>query len=245
MNILSELQNHKLGLIELISMGFNVYLKNLKPILLLYCTLNLPFLIIISAYTYELQSNPEALLEGFSLSLFWVILMISTIVGMIYFISISMIVDNYLHEKNTNYRNIVKKIVANLIPLLFLSFRFGINYILRCFLFFIPGIIYLINNQYFVLAFILRDKKGKDCFDYSQSLVKGNWWKVFWFNISVSLIVFLLQIIFKLYLDIVPFISDFWVFLLSQTLPQFIAIGIFIGYLLLFFNLDFQQNLES
>lgn len=64
---LSELQSRKVGLIELLSMGFNVYLKNFKPILLLFCTTNLPFLIILSALIAHNQNNPSVLSWAFYL----------------------------------------------------------------------------------------------------------------------------------------------------------------------------------
>lgn len=241
MSILSELQSRKIGLIELMSMGFEVYLKNLKPILLVFSTIYLPFLIIMLAVSFPIQNNPE----GLSLVLLYLGLFVFWIVQSIYFIAISVITENYVHGRNTSYQSVVKKILASLVPLLFLGFRFGINYLLRGLLLIIPGIIYLINNQYYGLAFILRDQRGKAAFAYSRSIVKGNWWRVFFFGFLVLFIVFGLQTIFSKLLNIIPFINDFWVSLLSQTLPQFIVIGITIGSILLFLNLDFQINFQK
>lgn len=241
MTILSELQNKELGLIRLISMGFDIYQKNLRSILLIFCTIYLPFLIIMSAFTYDFQDNPDLS----SLGLFYVILIVAGIVGMIFYVAASIITVNYLHGRNTSYKNVKQKILSSLFPLCWLSFIFLINYILRCFLLLIPGIIYLINNQYYILAFVLRDERGGDTFSYSRSVVEGDWWKVFFFYILNGLFAFALQFIFSISFDTIPFINEFWVYLLSQTLPSFIVIGMSIASVLLFLNMDFLKNTES
>lgn len=241
MSILSELQSRKLGLIELMSMGFDVYLKNLKPILLVFCTIYLPFLIIFSAFVISLENNSSP--SG----LFWILYCLSwiilTITSLIYFIAISVITENYVYGINTNYHSVIKKIFLQIFHLFFLSFRFGINYFLRAILLLIPGIIYLINNQYYGLAFILRDKRGKAAFAYSRSIVKDNWWRVFFFVFLFGLIPIFLQRIFNQLLSII--MNSFWAYLLSQTLISFIGIGIGLGGILLFFNLEFLKNMES
>jgi hypothetical protein len=124
-----------------------------------------------------------------------------------------------------------------------IAFAFGA---ILSLLFTIPVIIYLINNQYYGLAFILRDKRGTDAFHYSQSLVKNNWWRVFFFGILAILfgiINAVLQILLSKLLSLL--VVDFWADLLSQVLPQFIAIGIGVAGILLFLNLDFQKSLNS
>ncbi|NER91120.1 hypothetical protein [Moorena sp. SIO3A2] len=244
MSILSELQSRKIGLIELISMGFEVYLKNLKPILLVFSTIYLPFMIIMLAVSFSIQNNPS----GLSLVLqvfFYLGLFVFSIFQNIYFIAISVITENYVHGRNTSYQSVVNKILAILVPLFFLGVRYFINIYLRLLLLIIPGIIYAINNAYYGFAFILRDQRGTAAFAYSRSIVKGNWWRVLFFSFLVMLIAFGLQTIFSKLFNIIPILNDFWVSLLSQTLPQFIVIGIGIGSILLFLNLDFQKSLES
>lgn len=236
MTMMSELKNQEIGLIQLVSMGFKIYLKNLKPILLVFYTIYLPFLIIDSFLTSETKNNPS--------ELFWVYYSIFVIVASlaysIYFIAISVITENYVSGRNSSYRSVVEKIFVLLIPLFILELRFSINYLLRCLLLLIPGIIYLINNQYYRLAFILRKQKGKAAFAYSQSIVQGNWWRVFWLIFLLGLTSSGLQIIFSKFLNI--FLNDFLIFILSHTLPEFIVIGINIANTLLFLNLDFQKE---
>ncbi|NEO01647.1 MAG: hypothetical protein F6K50_41565 [Moorea sp. SIO3I7] len=293
MNILSKLKNRKLGLIELMSMGFEVYIKNLKPILLIFSTIYLPFLIILSGRQFLLSNNPLESIFVFSLFI-W---------KNIYFIPIAIITNNYVYGRHYNYQSVFKKILASLVPLLLMSLEFIIVVflielrafitvllkiiiisIISYFVFFllldflshnyfftvsivlvylvlilrlivlknpvIPVIIYIINNQYYGLAFILRDQWGEDAFAYSRSIVKDNWWRVFFFSFLVMVIDFGLQLFNIIHFILqffnnIPFINDFWFSLLSQTLAQFIAIGIVIGSTLLFLNLDFHKKLDN
>ncbi len=241
MSILYELQSRKLGLIELLSMGFDVYLKNLKPMLLCFCTIMLPSTIgYFSFFKYNINnfSALALVLDHIALFAFYTF-------ATIYSIAISVITDNYVHGRNTSYQSVAKKIISSFIPLFCLFFLFAINIYLRFLLFFIPCIIYAINNSYYGLAFILRDQRGKAAFAYSRSIVRGNRWRVFFFFFFVLFTAFGLQIIFTKLLNIIPFMNDFWVFVLSHTLVQFIGIGISISGILLFLNLDFQKSLES
>ncbi|NEO72525.1 hypothetical protein [Moorena sp. SIO3H5] len=241
MSSLSKLQSRKLGFIELISMGFDVYLKNLKPILLLFCTIYLPLLIILSALNPENQNNPS----GLFLAFFIVFSIVVALVGFIYYIALALITENYLHGRDTSYQSAVQKIVSNLLPLVGLALIFSINYFIRFMLLIIPGIVYTVNNQYYGLTCILRDQRGKDAFNYSRSRVEGNWWKVFFFTFLGGLIALALQFILNSVLTSIPFMKNFWGDLLSVILPQFIVIGITIGNILLFLNLDYQKSLES
>jgi hypothetical protein len=287
MSILSELQGRKLGLVELILMGFDVYLKNFKPILLVFCTINLPFLIITLALGPQSINNSSNLFWTF----FWFFMIIQSITGLIYdWVALSLMTENYVYKRNISYQNIVKKIFSSLISLCLLMIRFVINSCFRIFLFtllftlitslitivleifypgifginlysylasylylftllgillYIPAIIYWINNGYYGIAFILRDQKGKSAFAYSRSIVKDNWWKVFFFNFLYFCIMLGLPIIFGKFFKIIPFMNNYlFRALLLNILPLFISIGIRIGGILLFLNLDYQKSLE-
>ncbi|NEO42056.1 MAG: hypothetical protein F6J90_39335 [Moorea sp. SIOASIH] len=241
MSSIFQLQSRKLGLLELISMGFEVYLKNLKPILLLFCTIYLPLLIILSALNPDNQNNPS----GLFLAFFVVVSIVVNLAGIIYIIALSLITENYLHGRDTSYQSAVQKIVSSLLPIVGLVLIFWINYLLRFLLLIIPGIVYAVNNQYYGLAFILRDQRGKEAFDYSRSIVEGNWWKVLFFIFLSGLSALGLQFILNSVLTTLPFMKNFWGDLLSVILPKFIVIGIAIGNILLFLNLDYQKSLES
>ncbi len=264
MSILSKLQSRKLGLIDLLSMGFEVYLKNWKLILLLFGTIYLPFLRIYLDFEYRIENNPiEGLLFGFS-RLYWIFVAFT---NYILFIAISIVTENYIQGRNISYQGVIKRTFSSLIPLFLLGIRFTVNLFFRFLLgilpaamllliipgmpmvvgiiMLVPSLLYAINNWYYGLAFILREQRGNNAFTYSQFIVKENWWRVFLFYFLIVFMNSVLRIIFNKSLNIIPFINDFWVYVLSDSLPELIAIGISIGTILLFLNLDFQKNKDN
>lgn len=159
MRILTEIQNKRLGLIELLSMGFDIYLKNLKSISVIFLVTVFPFQLFLSMFI-AIQEN-GIVISGIYLALFFIIYIGFIIPVMVYYIAISILVEQLIHEQKTNYGNIIKIIISRLIPLTILTIKFSINFYLRFLLLFIPGLIYFVNNGYYGLAFILRDQRVK------------------------------------------------------------------------------------
>ncbi|MDJ0676828.1 MAG: hypothetical protein QNJ36_15855 [Calothrix sp. MO_167.B42] len=242
MSILNELQSRRLGLIELLSMGLELYFKNIKLFLIAYCIILVPFGIV--ADTLQAYINLSPLLF---LLWFFLILIYGTIFAPAYQVAASIITENLLLGRKTQINRVMKTILSCLLPLICLNIRFSVNYFLRSLLLFIPGIIYAINNTYYSLAFILRDQKGKAAFAYSRAIVKGNWWRVFFFLFLIVFVVFGGLAIFQKFFSLIPIInsSPVLMIVLPDILAGFLSVGIGIGGILLFFNLDFQKGLKS
>ncbi len=238
MNILAELQNKRLGLIELLAMGYNLLFKHPKTYLL-FCTIFLPFIIIFQASAIMLQSNPS----GLFLLVVYITLFAFILANWIYFIAIAVITENLLYQKPTSYRSVIKKIFVNPIPLILISIKYGLISGLRGLLLLIPGIIYLINNQYYGLAYVLRDQKGKAAFNYSRSIVKNSWWKAFFFLLLTIVVSSILPYLFSSIMS--PLLPQFWSSLIATTLTQFFVVGFGISSILLFLNLEFEKSSES
>ncbi|MDZ8081320.1 MAG: hypothetical protein RMX35_19925 [Nostoc sp. DcaGUA01] len=238
MSTLSELQSRKLGLLELISIGFDLYLKNFTLFLGLYCII-LPFLIIFIFLSSSgvLLSNPIFPILNFLFSLFYFI-----VVQPSYTAAYSILIEGLVLGQRPQLQVIVRRIVACILPFIGLNIRFGINYFFRFLLLVIPGIIYLVNNGFYATAFILRDQRGKAALEYSKTLVKGNWWKVFFFYLITALINFgLLRILDKI-LNIAIVNNPILVAVLSSVLTGLVGLGIGVSVILLFLNLEFQTR---
>ncbi|MBD2775076.1 hypothetical protein [Iningainema tapete] len=137
---------------------------------------------------------------------------------------------------------VFKRILHRILPLIGLNIRCGIIYFLRCLLLIVPGIIYIVNNGYYANALILRDQRGKAAFQYSRSLVKGNWWRVFFLNLLSFITVVGLQAIMNKILSSVIANSPILISVLSITLANLVSLGVVISGVLLFLNLDFQKR---
>ncbi|WP_206758811.1 hypothetical protein [Anabaena sp. FACHB-83] len=235
MRILSELQTRKIGLFELIRMSFKLYFEYFGIFFSFFCVTLLPFLIIFQFFSFD--SNP---ILGILFIIFYVI-----IVFPVYVNGLTILTEGYVLGENPQIDVAIKRILSRIIPLTGLSIRFGIICFLLSLLLIIPGIIYAVNNSYYGQAFILRGQTGKAAFEYSRSLVKGNWWKVFLLSIISSIIIsqyekWIAKILNRVLIDfpaLVAIIGD----IISINLVAAVTI---ISGVLLFLNLEFQKQLR-
>lgn len=238
MSTLSELQSRKLGLLELISIGFDLYLKNFTLFLGLYC-IALPFSAIFILFNSPgvTISNPVLPILYFFFYLFYLIVVIPG-----YGAATSILIEGLILGQRPQLKVIFRRILASILPLVQLNLRFSINYFFRFLLLIIPGIIYLVNNGFYATAFILRDQRGKAALEYSKTLVKGNWWRVFFFYLITGLINFgLLRILDKI-LSIAIANNPTLVTVLASALTGLVGLGVGVSLILLFLNLEFQTR---
>lgn len=238
MSMLSDLQNKKLGLFELIAMGFDLYLNNFRIFVSLLCITYLPFSIIIDILqAYISFFNPSLSI------LYYFIFLFDVIFVLLFYTSASAIItESLIIAEKPQLKVVLKRLLHRILPLTTLNIRFTIICWLQLLLLIVPGIIYLVDNAFYALAFILRDQRGKAAFQYSESLVTGNWWRVFSFNLLTLIPIFGLQII--IYKVLSNVIANFPILtaVVSSTIMSFVNLGIIISGVLLFLNLDYQKR---
>jgi hypothetical protein len=159
-----------------------------------------------------------------------------------YSVGVCIIVENCVLGEQNQPKNIVDRISYQIFPLIGLSIRFSLNLFTRLLLLIIPGIIYYVNNGFCLYALILRRQIGKSAFQYSRLLIKGNWWKVFFYDLTLYITIFGVQIISNKILNTILVGSPVLVKILSLTLYIFATFGITISGVLLFLNLDFRKR---
>ncbi|MEH2026506.1 hypothetical protein [Nostoc sp.] len=238
MSILSELQSKKLGLLELISLGFNLYIKKNRLFLGVFL-IYLPFLIISALFSYYF------LIFSYNLYFLGLISIFNIFVYSIYSATLCILTESCVLQENIQPKAVVKWILSHMLPLIGLEIRFFITSYLLSFLLVVPGIIYFINNDFSSHAFILRGQRGKAAFLYSRTLVKGNWWKAFLFTLLTYLIFLGLQAIFTKIFNInITSVanSSILISVISSALIQLILLGFGICKVLLFLNLEFQKQ---
>ncbi|WP_414568320.1 hypothetical protein [Nostoc sp. CCY 9925] len=238
MSTLSELQSKKLGVLELISLGFDLYIQR-NRLFLSFLLIYLPFVIILIGFSEYIRYNPNSYF-GILYSIFYIFYML--IIVPIYVVSLCILTESCVLQENIQPQAVVRQILSRILPLIILWIRLALTSALLFLLLIVPGIIYSINNGFCLQAFILRDQRGKAAFQYSRTLVKGNWWKAFFFSLLTYLIVFGLQGIFNKILSSVIVNYPILVAIISNVLTQVIGLGVGIGGILLFLNLEFQKQ---
>ena len=272
MNILASLQNRKVGLIQLILMGLYVYLKNWKPILLFFSILDLPFIIVFAIFLSQSQNISLGKLLLFIL-IFLVVYIFPSIANFVAIAVITNTSLQDLHTSYQSILREIKTSLIPLLSLKF-QFGFGYSIVclltlpftiipifLLFYLFWVSdasifsllaayvfngtGIIYAVSNGYYDLAFILREKSGQEAFDYSCSVVEGNWWRVFYWIMFSDLVRRGFVAILRQVRNNLPLNTTFFIYLLSLTILVLTGTVIQISSILLFLNLDYRKSVEN
>ena len=126
MSILSELQSKKLGLIELLSMGFDIFLKNIKLFLITYLTIIVPFLTLVDVFAAYITDNPLIIIDNpLIFLLFYLLFLIYlSIFYPALIVASSIITENFVLNKETNFKNVIQVVLSRLLTLINLNIRF-------------------------------------------------------------------------------------------------------------------------
>ncbi|MDP3793544.1 MAG: hypothetical protein Q8R07_02210, partial [Candidatus Uhrbacteria bacterium] len=135
-----------------------------------------------------------------------------------------------------DYKTALKASLSRWLPAIGTNIILGIFLVGLLLLFIIPGFIYSVFWGFATYAVILNDKSGREALRYSKSIVKGRWWKTFWYNI---VFVFLMLLTTFVAGGILGFLPDRGVFgIISDTLID-VAFAFFTVVLTIFFiNFD-------
>ena len=97
----------------------------------------------------------------------------------------------------------------------------------------IPGIIYQTYYSFILFAVILKGKKYKKALDYSKSLVKGRWWRVFGtlliVSIGISLVAGIASMIISIYESYITYVIADSVFDVIYALRDVFLVVFFIN----------------
>lgn len=205
------------GLGDIVSKAFKIYTHKFKDLLAVMLMIHLPVSIIFNVVIYTFNDN--VLNDPFSFIvvqfLIGVVGIIATM-GVIYITKATIFGDEAMDYKEAISRGFKRWGSGLLTMAVFLA----IVWILSLF-FVIPGIIWLYYYVFALQVVVIIGVTGKEALDYSKSLVKGNWWRVFGYLLVISLIQ--LSILFSL-----SYTMDI-ILVLFGTLP--VIVNIIIGIL--------------
>lgn len=237
MSMLSDLQSKKIGVFDLLAMGFGLYLQHFRSFASIFCVLLLPFLVFIQVATLHPPTNIVGIIATILFYVFYFIFVIP-----VYTVVFAVFTEEYVMGNRPQLNTAMKHIWSRVLPLTGLNIKFSIIGGLRTLLLIIPGLIYYVNNVYYSYAFILRGQQGKSAFQYSRMLVKGSWWKVWAFFVVGGLVAFGLNILIgKILAPVIPNAPTV-VAIVSNTVASLFSLWVGIGGVLLFLNLDFQKR---
>ena len=190
--MIATIRNRELGIFELLSFGWNIFINNLDAILMIIFLIDLPVSLFSTiAQTLDYREIPIPIVINILISY---TLCLS---GM----AVIFLAEQYISNEKIQYSKALKKSFSRLGFGWAAGFKSSWIVLFLLFFFIIPGIIYWIKYYFVFHACILREKGSTSALAYSSSLVKGRLFRSFFTIISLIFIIFLPAILVNICLS--------------------------------------------
>ena len=169
---------NKLGPVDLLVEGWRIFASRFKDILIVALLVYIPINVVeafipIDALTKQYGNNGLKIYNIIDRSL-------QGFVGIVAIIAIASIVETTVDGNALGWQSALKKALSLWGQAIGTTIIAAILLSLLTLLFVVPGVIYGIYWFFWVYAVALRNRTAKAALDYSKSVVKGQWWDIFW-----------------------------------------------------------------
>lgn len=239
----NDIKTQQFGIGNLLYEGWQVFRANLKNILLVILCVYLPINIFISFIPLEdllAQSNNAMyrlqILNAYNNA----IKMIDFFIGTIAVVAIALIVEKSLQGETLSWFASLRYGLSKWLPALGTGLLAWFFIICLALLLIIPGIIWGIYYTFWVFVVALRNLNGKAALDYSESLVKGQWWRVFGTLFFLKIIQLIVSLAVSRLLNLVsgnPFYG-----IIPNTMVSIINVFFIVVMVIFFLNNDYRRK---
>ncbi|MBP0000435.1 MAG: hypothetical protein J7641_15790 [Cyanobacteria bacterium SID2] len=242
-----KLKRNNLEIGDYFDCGWEIFQKNFMTFLSLALLINLPIAIVAEFLPLPLTPTGEIAWTPEDAKIWGIFYIIATIFGIWTTIATLIVSENAVFDRSLDVKTALQSALPTIAIVVLMSLLSGILVGLGLIFFVIPGI-YIAISLAFVTQFIVLRHRGLGSIAKSWSLVKGQWWKVFWrlFVIGFALFLLLLALtIVASFISIVfsafPIAQNVINVVFSVTFGLLIYLGIVIQNML-FLNLDYVRN---
>ncbi|MFA5051564.1 MAG: hypothetical protein WC544_00695 [Patescibacteria group bacterium] len=174
---IGDIRRRELTLSEIISGAWQIFSEHLQAIILIALVIFLP-LNIISAYMPGNNVDANDITNGTMVMELVVSLALLLVAGVLAPAAIAYIVSMHLENKPVDFKTAFRFALTRWLPLigttlLLVAFLLGLTFLLV-----IPAVIFGFYWAFTTYIVVLKSKSGLDAIRYSQSIVRGRWWKV-------------------------------------------------------------------
>lgn len=225
----------KLG--DILSGGWTVFRGRFITILAIILIIYIPINIILSFLPIEDQG-----LQG--LRQYWQIAQVlEMLFGVLATMAIAFVVERSLNGEDIGYRGALRQSFSRWGSVIGTSILAGLIILGLTLLLIVPGIIWFIYYTFIEYVVILRGKGGKTALDYSKSLVRGHWWKVFGITLLFTILTFISYWIVGLPFWFAP--ENVLTEVISGTLGDIVAALFTVALVVFFLNLDYLKSAQE
>jgi hypothetical protein len=232
---LSMVHQQRLDLGGILSTSWAIFKKHFRTILtvtlVVYFPINVgaataPNLLpdTISVQEQELWATLIQLVEG--------------LVGILATMAIAFVVEKSVAGEDIRYSQALKKSFSRWGSVIGTNILAGIALLVLTLLLIVPGIVWGVYYSFSVYVVALRDVGGKEALDYSKSLVKGRWWRVFGNNFGLGILFSVFYFIVEIPFLVVPMP------IVHFTLIDIIYSFFIVASTVFFLNLDYLGSIQ-
>lgn len=206
-----EVEKNKLiGTGELIKKSFQLFKERIGPILAILVARIVFYLlaiILIGAISFIFGASLFSLLRNTSQAgasiLIFIAIFIVVFFGLVFIEALVLAALISVIGEQKSFGEAIKSGWKKAIPLALVLILFFLIIIGGIILFVIPAIIFAVWFNFVTYAVVLEGKKGFSALSFSRQLVSGYWWKVFWRNLVLFVLVFVISLI----LNFIPLVG--------------------------------------
>lgn len=230
-----QIYQRKIGIGEFFSWGYEIYSRNSAAIIAVILFIYIPVNIILylvnrvntSAEGAKLFLDSVKLLEG--------------LCGVIASMGTAAVVERAVFSDEgggIGWQEALNKAFSRWGSCIGTSILAGFIIVGLALLLIIPGVIWGVYYAFIIQAVVLKGLSGKEALDYSKSLVKGQWWKVFGTLFAFSSVSIIFSIAIGIIASHLPSIAGIF----TDTLADLVGAYFTILSTLYFINIDSLKN---
>lgn len=218
-----EMEKKKLiGILELVKKSFQLFKERIGPILAIFVARIVFYLLAIipiGAISFIFGANLLSLLRNTSQAgvsiLIFIAIFIVVFFGIVFIEALVQAALISAIGEQKSFGEAIKTGWKKAIPLALVLILFFLIIIGGIILFVIPAIIFAVWFNFVTYAVVLEGKKGFSALSFSRQLVSGHWWEVFWRNLVLFLLVFVISLI----LNFIPWLGNILSGFFSTNFP--------------------------
>lgn len=241
----NDLNQREYNIGEILIHTWSVFIRHsnlfVLTMLLFYIPISVSGLFL-GKYSDDIVSDSNEDITGY-LNYFGVYIILTVILGPIANMIITRITQKEVQKGNTleeiNYSGVVKTVFGNYGKIFTTGLLAGLIIIGLSILLIVPGVIWSVYYAFLIQAVTIKGLFSKSALNYSKSLVKGRWWKIF----ILPLLFGSINIMFAFFLlgigSLLPEFIQILIKVFSQVVVgSFVSTLLPIAFTIYFLNLD-------
>ena len=191
-----EIFTTRFGLGTVIATGWQQFLTNVKAILVIFLIVYIPINLGLSTVPVD-RLIEEHGMRGFRVYM-KLVQLTEFLFGVIATMALARLVEASLKGEPISWSQALRHALSRWGASIGTSFLGGLIIIGLLLLLIVPGIIWSLYYSFAIYVVALRGLSGKKALDYSKSIVKGQWWRVFGYLCLIEILSFMSGILVSL-----------------------------------------------